>query len=764
MSPVRRQPSAALALDRDHVVQVLADHRQSLRTFLAGFAATRAQIDALERDLWAQWISRPQAETAIGQRAGLQVLAATALARHLDAGAATAIAIQDPLGYLLAQTGREALQSGVDAPGGAGRIQVGIARLDPEQRDLILGRYQGGLGNAALATQRGWDRAQVDAGLVVARAAIDQPQPPSPGASVQRQESVMTALIEDFLAGVIDPDSRSLLAQRVRDDLPFAARFERQVRIDLLLGEALGEPSMATMTAFADEILAAAAAPALRATSADSHRSAAVDSRRSARIPSQRLRRRLPSPVLGATVAVGAVIAVIVAVMLKPPGNPGRHDSTQPTSAHAAPGAPRADRPLPAQPSPAAPIVAQPPALPAPREASETALHASRSAALAVPEAVATPPVPPADGAAPAAPVIAATLTPPDVTVPVTLGEQLPAPAAPPVAATAPAFLKGIDLGGEAVIIEGGRWQSQKLAEADGMTLTNARRVSVSLALIPPPPDADTRAMLSSGISTARSDLLALSFKLPDGGYEVTFWTAENQRAHARVFDLTCGGVVISGLGDLPLGGWAKCGPIAVEVRNQQLDIVAKALRGAPVLMGIAISRTTAAKSYVADFSAGVAKDWTPLGGTWSCAEGKYNHTSAEGLDLCVYDALTLKDLAFTVSMMPRFDNVAGLVFGFTDAQDYDALTIDGLGSVALARVAKGMRTQVAQAACVGTGKWKTSTVTVTRIGRKVTVAINGAAIITAADLGEPVEGKVGLLTHFNPVDFSAITIGLPPR
>jgi hypothetical protein len=286
----------------------------------------------------------------------------------------------------------------------------------------------------------------------------------------------------------------------------------------------------------------------------------------------------------------------------------------------------------------------------------------------------------------------------------------------------------------------------------------------VSLAMIPAPPDADTRAMLTSGISTARSEPLALSFKLPDGGYEVTFWTAENQRAHARVFDLTCGGVVVSGLGDLPLGGWAKCGPIAVEVRNQKLDIVAKALRGAPVLMGIAISRTTVAKSYVADFSAGVAKDWTPLGGTWACVNGNYNHTSAEGLDLSIYDALAVKDFAFTVSMMPRFDNTAGLVFGFKDAQNYDALTLDGQGGAALVRVANGMRTQVAQAAGSGAGKWKTITVTVTRIGRKVTVVINGATIFTAAELGEPVEGKVGLLTDFNPVDFSHITIGLPPR
>nr|MBA3937694.1 hypothetical protein [Planctomycetota bacterium] len=121
MVPVRRQSPAILAIDRERFVQVLADHRQSLRTFLAGFAATRAQLDVVERELWALWITRPPADTAIGLRAGLQVLAAAALARHLDASAATAIAIQDPLGYLLAQTGREALQRGVDAHGGGGR-------------------------------------------------------------------------------------------------------------------------------------------------------------------------------------------------------------------------------------------------------------------------------------------------------------------------------------------------------------------------------------------------------------------------------------------------------------------------------------------------------------------------------------------------------------------------------------------------------------------------------------------------------------------
>ncbi len=319
--------------------------------------------------------------------------------------------------------------------------------------------------------------------------------------------------------------------------------------------------------------------------------------------------------------------------------------------------------------------------------------------------------------------------------------------------------------------VDGNRWQAQRQAEDEGLTLKNARRVMVSLAPSPAV-DADMRSLLISGITAAKSEPLSISLALPDGEYEVTAWMMENQRANSRLFDLDVGGTTLANVGDLPLGGWSAYGPCTTEVRGGRLEITSKARRGTPLLMGLAIQRTAAslaasaaasAKSYVADFSGGAAKDWTALGGNWSVSNDQYHHDSAEGIHLSLYDGATWGDFVYSASLSPHYDNGYGLVFGAQDAQTYDALYLVK-NTASLLRITKGAKTQIAQATCLGTGLYKWSEVAVTRSGSKVSVTINGIAVFTDVELGEPLSGKIGLHTEWNPVDFSKIRVGLPKR
>jgi hypothetical protein len=149
-------------------------------------------------------------------------------------------------------------------------------------------------------------------------------------------------------------------------------------------------------------------------------------------------------------------------------------------------------------------------------------------------------------------------------------------------------FLKGINLNGNAVTIEGNRWLSFSEAKAQGLSV-NAAVYSARYGFpLVPNPDADTRHMLESMVWSGGN--FSLSQALPNGTYQLYFWAVENYRDNFRSFDLKLEGrTAAANLGELPLGHWRKYGPYPVTVTDGVLNIEVHKRRGDPLLCGLAI-------------------------------------------------------------------------------------------------------------------------------------------------------------------------------
>ena len=170
-------------------------------------------------------------------------------------------------------------------------------------------------------------------------------------------------------------------------------------------------------------------------------------------------------------------------------------------------------------------------------------------------------------------------------TPPASVTAALPsAPAAPPAE---PRFVKGIHLGGDAVVVEGNKWLGQRQAESQGLTVKNARKISV---FVEPKPtvDAAMKAMLTSGLAASGGNL-TLSQHLQSGKYLIYVWTLETVRSESRSFTLDINGSTMADIGVLPMDGWLRYGPCEVEVLDGMLQVSAKAKKGNPQLMGLAI-------------------------------------------------------------------------------------------------------------------------------------------------------------------------------
>jgi hypothetical protein len=761
-------PSSTLRLGVP-LLEFLARHRQAVRIVLAGVAATRDTLDQAERSVWSTWAAQPGAPGAPGApevQAALLQSARTAITQQLDALAQQAIASRDPLLHLLAQGGLEKLLARAGTGDGIGaQIQARLEVMPAEDRALLHARYTDRLPNSVIARSRGWSTGRVDAQLVLAREVLDGSLIDTPP---DGKEGIVPTLIEEYLVSTLDAPSRALLAERVMSDLPVAARFARQVRLDLVLTEVLSPPSDQDLHTLLDQLSPDSAqpsgAPPVRPAISSRQRTSADvgDLRKAGHVPLRRGQRRsqtLTWSIVGGLAATIAISGILLATASRTPATPGHpgvgrtevatpspqnrpsiHDAPpQPPPAHASGPELAAEPPLAHGPL-AAPAALTPPAGPLP-------------ASPPLPEHTATPiPAPPSEPTAgipnPAPSAVTTPVTPPP------RGVSAPAAGGPAAGST---FVTGIHFGGEAVTIDGHRWLSEKQAIDEGMAIRNSRHTLATITPIPAV-DAETKAMLTGGVAAARNEPLAMSLKLPNGGYEAYVYLMETLRSSSRLLDVEVGGETLAGIGDLPLGGWSKYGPCAVTVTNGTLEISAKARKGTPVLMGLALYRTAVVQTYQADFSDGTAKDWAASGGAWSCADGHYLHTSNQGVELSLYNGATWSDIRFSASMFPHFNNAYGVVFDAQDAQEYVAISVNAT-TATLFRMAHGVRTQIAEAPCAGSGQWKWSTIAVTQAGTSVSVSINNAPVFTSIAIGEPHSGKIGLFTDWNPVDFDKITV-----
>lgn len=464
---------------------VLAEHRSGMRLFLASYAASRAMLEDAEQEVWSAWQRQPANASATGIRIALRRLAAGIIARRLDASQADAVTRQDGALHILAQAGRESLQRQPELTEGIDhRLTTRMAALTQDQRDLLERRYRQGQSREQIAAAHQLSIGQVSAKVIAARAALDWSGLSAPW--TVGCDSVLHSLIEDHLIGALDAESRHLLAASLMADVQNAGCFERQVRIDLMLTAWMAPVTSAPVVSPLSD---GASTRAVATASSGKIRTATAQRAGPARRPVTGSN-VMPWILGGCAMAVIAIIAVIVT-------------GDRPVSPRNAPlstTGTTSDRPDQPKPAPATTSPATAPTLSsltlsdqsrlrnasgdgAGAQKPEQIVSASATRPVTMEQIVAvqqatnlaqldSQPTPTQAIVNATAPVPVPTVVAPKGDAPSALSQPTVSSPVVDVAETKPIFVKGINLGGGAVVIDGNQWLSQKQAEEDLLSPT----------------------------------------------------------------------------------------------------------------------------------------------------------------------------------------------------------------------------------------------------------------------------------------------------
>lgn len=151
-------------------------------------------------------------------------------------------------------------------------------------------------------------------------------------------------------------------------------------------------------------------------------------------------------------------------------------------------------------------------------------------------------------------------------------------------------FVKGVNLGGNAVTIEGNGWISHADALAHGLTVVEGGTWAGDqhLTFSPALPDSDYDHMLNSLVFGGNGNI-RLTQAIEDGHYNVYLWTIENWDPNSRVYNVNLEGTYTGKIGTLPVGGWKKYGPFYTEVTDGVMNIDIWRQQAEPMLFGMAI-------------------------------------------------------------------------------------------------------------------------------------------------------------------------------
>jgi hypothetical protein len=162
-------------------------------------------------------------------------------------------------------------------------------------------------------------------------------------------------------------------------------------------------------------------------------------------------------------------------------------------------------------------------------------------------------------------------------------------PAPVPAAPAGPRILvRGVNLGGDAVVIAGERWLSQEQALASGLTLGPGTVVAPATSIAAARLDFDTKTMLDNGCTAPATVQVGQS--LPNGSYEVTLWVACADGLDLGQFALFVDGAAVTpGTPGQSAGSWARLGPYPAAVAQRRLDLALTGL-GRAHLAGLTIA------------------------------------------------------------------------------------------------------------------------------------------------------------------------------
>ncbi len=487
-----------------------------LRLWLATYALDAVMVDDAALAVWCV-VRRRLAACPEAPLPWVLDLARNELAQRL------ALPTTDALPQTQARVAAAELQAVAVPTLAAGhQVRDRLGRMPLMAQRLLHRHYAEQLPIAALAAAQNVPLEDVADSLVMARSSLDWQPDASVGASAH---GPFSAIIEEYLAGVLDGDLRGRFAGQVLADRGRAATFMRQACLDLVLRALLGPlgedaARVVAHSAWAtlDPGAGAEPAPVPELRRVEASRSPSEQLRRIA-TPEHGARRVRPSdglsrprtsaPATGSSglaaglVAGGLILVGSIALLL----TWGRGDH------------PRAV---------AAPVVVQAPSAEVPGTLDQDpALSPPKVLAAPVPTAARW--MPRSDGQA--------------------------------------VFVRGINLGGEGVVIERNPWIGQRQALAGGLVL-GAEAVA---ATIPPLSgaglDFDGKSMLERGI-IAGGGPVRLSQALPAGTYEITLWVAGDGAAGAVSLVV---GERTENAPPLPGTAWRRLGPYRTTLTGAPL-------------------------------------------------------------------------------------------------------------------------------------------------------------------------------------------------
>jgi photosystem II stability/assembly factor-like uncharacterized protein len=174
----------------------------------------------------------------------------------------------------------------------------------------------------------------------------------------------------------------------------------------------------------------------------------------------------------------------------------------------------------------------------------------------------------------------------------------------------------------------------------------------------------------------------------------------------------------------------------------------------------ITVKSETGEIIYFEDFNDGEAQDWLPAAGTWNVENNQYRNSTSNGIENSIYTGSTFADYTFSAKIKSDWDNNAGLIFNYVNAENYYLVEIDANPLTAyLKKIKNGTESTIATANYSGGGAGIYITVEIKNDGSKTTVKINGNTVFNEIATTDFTYGKIGFSTWWNPVWFDDVDV-----
>lgn len=217
---------AAAAGDPEAMIELILAEGQALRLFIAAHVNEVTLVSALELATWSTARRQlPLRDTGVPVAEWLRWVAAERIDRHLQGinllgtDEVTRLVVQECIAALTARRDQQAAEAAVK-----------FQNASSETRELLQQRYGTGEDLERLAARRATTADAIAAALATARAACDWR-----GGEAIMGDRLLPRLLEDWISGALDPDSRALLMEGVARSPAQATALVRQVRLHAVL-------------------------------------------------------------------------------------------------------------------------------------------------------------------------------------------------------------------------------------------------------------------------------------------------------------------------------------------------------------------------------------------------------------------------------------------------------------------------------------------------------------------------------------------------